>query len=272
MSLSAKRIGQLELNLVAHFPKPQSWTAARERTLIEAQKWFPHTLDFRAVAGSQSIEISSAWDFLLKVLQVRSIIRRLNFFSHGKTGLIAMEGTVYDDGSNVELGSSEDGRWTHVIRARKGPIMDPYASKWGTFGEDSNVGVVIGKTRLNLEDVRSKFATDAVIWLYLCHGGGDPYLFQEVANTFQVKVKGWRYELLFCPPNNFPTSRNHKLAVLTTSSREALCSTAVGDFHGLDNPTDGYAKAITALPERPGMEQQQSRPSIWTQVRNLGRP
>jgi hypothetical protein len=236
----------MELSLVGSYPKPASWTAAKEKQLIAAGKWFPHTLDFKGVAGSGSIEVTSAWDFLLKIVQAKSSISRLNFFSHATTGLIAIEGTVLDDGSNVML-SGGDGGWTQIISAKPGAIADPYAGTWGSFGENSGAVVTVGTTNLTLNDVRAKFSTDAAIWLYLCHGASDPNLFQEIANTFQVTVKGFTKELGYCAPSNFPTSRKHKVAVVTTPKPADSCPNAVADFHGLDT----NANVRTASPKKP---------------------
>ena len=224
--------GGIELTLVGHFPRPGTWNDAVEKARIAAKTWFPHTLDFRAVGGSGSVEIASEWDFLLKIVQARSQISRLNFFSHAKEngGLVAMEGSVFADGTNVGLGAG----WTQVI-AGQGTIMDPYAKTWGDFGQNSGtVTVTVGTTTFTLDTVRAKFTEDAVIWLYLCHGASDPVLFQEIANTFQVKVKGFSKELVYCAPQNFPSDRKHKLAVLTTTNPDDSCVNGVLDFHGLD--------------------------------------
>ncbi len=238
-----------ELNLVGSFPKPASWTPDKEKQLIAPgnDHWFPHTLDFKAVAGTGSLEIASAWDFLLKIVQAKAPISRLNFFSHATTGLVAMEGTILDDGSNVLLApSGTDGRWTQIISGRAGAIVDPYAGTWGTFGENSgSVKITVGTTQFTLDEVRAKFVKGATIWLYLCHGATDPNLFQEIANTFQVTAKGFTQEVLYCAPSNFPTSRQHKVNILTTTKPIDSCPNAVSDFHGLDS----HSNLRTAAPK-----------------------
>jgi hypothetical protein len=246
---AAAKAATVELNLVGSFPKPGTWTAAKEKQLIGADTWFPHTLDFKAVAGSGSLEVTSVWDFLLKIVQAKSLISRLNFFSHATTGLIAIEGKLLDDGSNVQLATTgTDGKWTQIISGKSGPIMDPYAGTWGTFGENSgSVSVTVGATPITLAAVRAKFAADATIWLYLCHGASDPNLFQQVANTFQVTAKGFTKELLYCAPANFPTSRKHRVAVLTTAKPADSCGSGVLDFHGLDSNSN----VRTATPRKP---------------------
>ena len=107
-----------ELNLVGDFPKPASWTPQKELQQIQADKWFPSTLDFLAVAGSGSVAIADTWDFCLKVVKAPKQISRLNFFSHGTTSLIALQGQILDDGSNVLLAQNPDTGWTQVFAAK----------------------------------------------------------------------------------------------------------------------------------------------------------
>jgi hypothetical protein len=72
-----------ELNLVGSYPKPTGWSAAKEKELIGKDTWFPHTLDFLAVAGKGSKEITSPEDFLLKIIEANGQISRLNFWFVG---------------------------------------------------------------------------------------------------------------------------------------------------------------------------------------------
>ena len=84
-------------------------------------------------------------------------------------------------------------------------ILDPFAKTWGDIGQNSGtVSLTVNGTSFTLDDVRKKFAADATIWLYLCHGASDPRLFQEVANTFQVTAKGFTKEIVYCAPDRFP--------------------------------------------------------------------
>ena len=99
----------------------------------------------------------------------------------------------------------------------------------------------------SLPSKRKKFAADATIWLYLCHGASDPRLFQEVANTFQVTAKGFTKKSYYCAPSDFPTSRKHKVAVLTTAKAINSCVNGDVDFKKLDTNTN----VRTAQPQRP---------------------
>jgi hypothetical protein len=235
-----------ELNLVGSFPKPASWTAKKELDQIHADKWFPSTLDFLAVAGKGSVAVANTWDFCLQIVKAPKKISRLNFFSHGTTNVIALQGEIADDGSNVMLATIPDAGWTQVLFPKA--ILDPFAQKWGDIGQNSgSVSLTVNGTSFTLDDVRKKFAADATIWLYLCHGASDPRLFQEVANTFQVTAKGFTKEIVYCAPTDFPTSRRHKVAVLTTAKAIDSCVNGDVDFKKLDTNTN----VRTAQPQRP---------------------
>jgi len=232
----------VELNLVASYPKPKSWTAAKEKELIKKGTWFPHTLDFLEVAGKGSLTIADQWDFLLKIMKAKGLIRRLNFISHGVNGQIATSGEMAEDGTSVSL----DNGWTSVISSGGTTIADPYAETWGSDGENSgSVNVTVGDTSFTLDDVRKKFTKGAELWLYVCHGGGDPMLLKNIANTFQVKTKGFSKVIVFCAPANFPSSRNHTVAVKTTEKDVDSCPNGVSDFRQLSSHVS------TATPKKP---------------------
>jgi hypothetical protein len=127
-------------------------------------------------------------------------------------------------------------------------ILDPFAKTWGDVGQNSgSVSMTVNGTSFTLDDVRKKFASDATIWLYLCHGAADPRLFQQVANTFQVTAKGFSNELVYCAPSNFPTSRRHKVAVVTTTKPADSCANGEVEF----KKPDTNANVRTAQPQRP---------------------
>jgi hypothetical protein len=71
------------------------------------------TLDFLAVAGEGSVAVADTWGFCLQIVKVPKKISRLNFFSHGTTKVIALQGEIGDDGSNVMLATIPDAGWTH---------------------------------------------------------------------------------------------------------------------------------------------------------------
>jgi len=231
-----------ELNLVGSFPQPSSWkwNPAKEKQLVVDKKWYPHTLDFKAVAGSGSKEIASAGDFLLKIIQAKSSISRLNFFSHGVWGIIAMEGSIPQGGGSVSLGTAAtEGGWEAIIGT--GAIVRPYGDKWGDFGEHSGTAKVpVGTTAFTLDEVRAKFTDDATIWLYLCYGASDPDLFQGIANTFQVTVKGFTSKIVYHVPGNFPKNRKHGVASGTGNP--------VSDFRTLSAPTTKTPKKPQSKP------------------------
>lgn len=217
-----------EVNLVGSYPKPDTWTAAKEKELIGKDTWFPHTLDFLEVAGKGSKEITSPEHFLLAIIETSGQINRLNYFSHGVTGKIATSGKVDPAGTSCSL----DTGWEPLSGPRY--IAHPYSKIWGGGGEDSgSVSISVGSRSFTLDDVRKKFTDDAELWLFICHGGVDTMLLQNIANTFRVRVKAFSKIIVYCAPANFPTSRKHKVNVLTGAKPIDACPNAVDDFRKL---------------------------------------
>jgi hypothetical protein len=62
-----------------------------------------------------------------------------------------------------------------------------------------------------------------------------------------VTAKGFSSELVYCAPANFPTSRQHKIAVVTTPDPADSCPNGDTDFKKLD----GNANVRTAAPQKP---------------------
>jgi hypothetical protein len=223
----------VELSLVGSYRKPSTWTEEIEKKLAKNDTWFPHTLDFLKVAGKGSKEITSPEDFLLKIVEAKGSIRRLNFFSHGVMMRIATSGEVDPAGQFVKL----DTGWNPVSGSIR-MIAEPYAGVWGDEGQNSgSVTVTVGGRTFSLDDVRAKFSKDATLFLYICHGGVDPTLLQNISNTFQVTVKAFSQVIVYCVPSNFPTNRQHKVNVQTGAKPSDSCppqsSSAVSDFHQL---------------------------------------
>ena len=229
----------VELNILADFPTPAEWRAnpKTEKDLAAASTWFPSTADFQAVAGKNATTVNTAFGLLLAIFNSPSPIKRLNFFSHGKTGLISFEGTIDPKGTSVSFANGSDKAFGQIF-GKVDAIADPYAGIWGTKGENSSTKITLDKTTLSLDDIRAKFTKDAVIFLYLCNGGSDPLLQQQVANAFKVTVKAFSSQTLFFVPNNFPQNRKHDVGIKGTNDK-------FSDFHQLDNNSK-----ITSLPPK----------------------
>jgi hypothetical protein len=145
-------------------------------------------------------------------------------------GKIATSGQVDPAGQFCTL----DTGWTSVIGAKR--IADPYAKQWGDDGENSgSVKITVGSRTFSLDDVRAKFTADAELWLFICHGGADPMLLQNISNALQVKVKAFSKIIVYCAPDNFPASRQHRVNMMTGATPKDSCPSAVSDFHQLSS-------------------------------------
>lgn len=59
----------------------------------------------------------------------------------------------------------------------------------GTFFE---VDTAAGKKKVTVEDLRKRFAKDALIALYACHSGQLQSFIKSIATFFKVKVIGFK--------------------------------------------------------------------------------
>lgn len=253
-----------ELNIVGKYKKPASWTPEIERKRafsntsgsFKAMKWAPMLEDFRGVALPASETVATDWDFLLKIVRKSEPIRRLNFFAHANSRIIAMSGEWRDldpdGGGDIFFSASADDRWeerANVSTPDPFEILAPYSVTWGRDGTNDLATKVVDGTNFSLADVRKKFATDAQIWLYMCHVGATAGLLQMIADTFRVTVRGFTMPVSYITPTNFPASRRHSLNVVDDNAviPEDPRSGAVADFHLLD--TNRYA--VTVAPRRP---------------------
>jgi hypothetical protein len=245
----------IELNFVASFPRP-AWSIDKEKKLALASTWFPSTVDFQAVAGRGSIVVGDVWTFVLEIAKSKKPIKRLNFFSHGNSKVITCAGAVLLDGTDVSLSVGDRTTWGQIFGDTRAIAM-PYSqdmqghTNWGDHGELSANKINVNNADVTLDEVRAKFAEDAVIWLYICHAAGDPLLAQQISNAFQATIKGFNNAIVFCPPDDFPSNRKHKVTIQTTTVQTA-CDQEKGksralDFHWLDK--DQHVR--TFAPKKP---------------------
>jgi hypothetical protein len=105
----------------------------------------------------------------------------LNFFTHANKTWVGIEGFM--DSTNVFFSSSVD----------EAEIAD-HASAGLTF--------TYKKQNFTLDDVRSRFAGDAIFVLYSCDIAFDPTTLLTVwKDLFQVTTIGFKNKTVFCPPS-----------------------------------------------------------------------
>ncbi len=171
---------------------------ADEVTELLAGRWEPSTDDFAAVPGGTVVVTPTFGNFLGAIVQQQDgSISRINLFTHANKGLIAFGGRI----DKRSVGHAD------VFLNTNGPndnltAMDPTSMQnLNQPGVTFSVAQPIrGKSNFTVDDVRKKFAADAVIVLYACHSGQDQPFVKSIATFFKVKVIGFSSLIGYFPP------------------------------------------------------------------------
>lgn len=230
--------GTREINVVGTFANPFAG-AADEVAAMKADRWSPSSTDFEAVAG-RSVKIASYSQLLAVILvdgsketKARSI-RRINIFTHANSDLLAMSGSISSGGMSAQVS-------LNVNSALSVDTLNDLNQPGVTFSIGSQSKAIASKS-FTLEDVRKRFAKDAVIAIYACHSAMDGTFVQQIADTFQVKVRGFTDVIGY-----FPTFEEQPKASVTNRRRVGIgynSKVVVSDFHSLDS----NSKAIEKTP------------------------
>jgi hypothetical protein len=223
-----------EVSAVAEFPRPWSHDSEEIEVMKKAGKWHPTVNDLEAVANTPNtingvlrtdvIRVKTIGELVGVLEKSKDIkrpphsVKRLNIFSHGNPGLVALSGTVAATG-DVKLGDpSEDIDAAGKLIQHKSTHLDHGTISWLNELDDFNKDINGPRFR-NI--ARNKLHPEAEIWLILCNGAGIGKSFElarEIANTFGVAVYGYETEICYHP--TYDGERGIVLSRTTTSIGE----------------------------------------------------
>ena len=139
-----------------------------------ADKWSPSTVDFRATAvHSGGAGEAGTFEELLNVIAKKKegSIRELGLIGHASPVSFALAGRIVP--GNVTFSSNA--------------IIHPDT---------------IQKNLAKIQIIRNRFATQdeqpPSITLFACNAGSGDALLEEMSKAFQVKVRGFEYEIFWC--------------------------------------------------------------------------
>jgi hypothetical protein len=198
----------IEISAIGRYPVPAAWESngKTELAVLAAGNWHPTTADFEAVAEvpnkpkprtivTEVGMLSELLGIIIKTMKgvdrPNASIARLNIISHANPGVIGLSGTVADDGS-CSLGRFD--------------INDPLNSE----GIDSSAMTWLNTTGKTLRDAaRSKFTSDAEIWLVVCNGavGVSNSLVLELSGAFGVRVAAYKDAVHYWPERDAQGTR-----------------------------------------------------------------
>lgn len=219
------KVAAIELNVVADFPNPYGGLA-KEVQAIKDGRWGPTIDDFNAVV-TNGLQCDSFARFGAAILfsaqgkeRPPKSVRRVNVFTHSNPDLIAFKGTVKPLSLGVDV-------LLEVASGLNSSVLQTWNGQ-GFFLEDPKTN-----KKYTLDAIRARFTgKDTEIWLYACHSGVDGTLVQEIADTFQVSVIGFRDAIAYCPSfTESPLSIDRKHIGIKT------CSNSTTDFRTLSAGT-----------------------------------
>jgi hypothetical protein len=154
-----------------------------EYLLAGGGKWHPSYADYVEITGVTTP--SAPGDFIALMGMIAEYkpksIKRLNFWTHSNRTVIGIIGDVVP--GNVRFTNSID---------------DVQIAKYAATGMTFNVG----KQTFTLDDVRGRFAEDAIFVLYGCDIAFDPTgLLTALKDLLQVSVIGFKDRQAYCPPS-----------------------------------------------------------------------
>ncbi|MGV8895128.1 MAG: hypothetical protein ACOH10_11090 [Rhodoglobus sp.] len=171
-----------EVTILAYYDWDPAITEEQEVKYLLDHKWHPSYQDYVEITG---ITVkNSPGDFIALMGMIAEYkpgsIKRLNFWTHSNRTVIGIAGHVVP--GNVTFTNSIDD-----------VAIGNYAANGLSF--------TVGKQAFTLDDVRSRFATDAIFVLYGCDVGFDPTgLLTALKDLLQVSVIGFKTENVYCPP------------------------------------------------------------------------
>jgi hypothetical protein len=226
-----------EVTVIGNFSNPYGGMQ-KEVQAMKENRWEPTTDDFKDVAGN-ALTVDSYLGILYVILvngdkeSSAGSISRLNIFTHANAELIAMSGTVSPGGMTTSVS-------LRVNSALSEETLENL-NKGVTFSVPSKSKALAAK-KFTLQDVQKRFTKDAVIVIYACHSGLSGSFMQDIADTFQVKVRGFSDVVGYFP------SYSEDPAKVTNRRRVGIghdSPNKVNDFHELDS------KAVEKKPKPP---------------------
>jgi hypothetical protein len=171
-----------EVTILAKYVWDPPITEAQEVEYLLDGKWHPSYQDYVEITGI-SVK-NSPGNFIALMGMICEYkpksIKRLNFWTHSNRTVIGITGRVVP--GNVVFTNSTD------------------ETEIANFAQNG-MSFTVGKQTFTLDDVRERFADDAIFVLYGCDIAFDPTgLLTAIKDLLQVSVIGFKTENVYCPP------------------------------------------------------------------------
>jgi hypothetical protein len=193
MQTGKKPVQTKEINLAGQFEWKPSVPDDELIAMASADHWDPGTDDFVAVPGGDVFVTPTFGNMLGAILkQPEGSISRLNLFTHANPEVIAFSGRLEkrdNDHPDIFLKVNRvNDNLTAMDEAGMNNLNEP-----GVF-------FTLDGKNITVEQIRRRFAADAMIVLYACHSGLLRKFIKSIATFFRVKVVGFSGKVWYHPP------------------------------------------------------------------------
>ncbi len=231
------KVATKELNLAGKFDWVPSVSDDELLAELAGGRWAPGTDDFSVVPGGTVAVVPTFGNMLGAIfIQPNGSISRLNLFTHANKDLIGFGGRIEKRSMGAaDVFINTNGSGDNLT------AMDPTSmnnlNQPGVFFE---IGTGANTKKVTVEQIRSRFAEDAMIVLYACHTGQIASFIKSIATFFGVKVVGFTVDVAYFPPSQ---TVPHKF-IRAGMKLGLRGGAAVPDFRTLISDP----KAVTATP------------------------
>ncbi|MBV8352762.1 MAG: hypothetical protein JOZ21_10865 [Verrucomicrobia bacterium] len=230
-----------ELNIVGGaFDWDPPITDAEEIAKLNNNLWSPGTKDFVAVVNGVSganltaTMADSFGAFLGAILtSPNGSIKRINLLTHANPDVIAFSGRIIST-ATVSADVQMDVNAGNSTMVSLDIVSIQAIAAPGVFFQLPN-----NPKKFTITDIRSRFASDAMILLLACHSGLLSTFVQDIANFFQVTVVGFTSVIAYCPPAQ---SNPKKFIRAGMQIGIGSCSSKVADFRTLSTNSNAVKK------------------------------
>src|SRR3954447_22213516 len=171
-----------EVTILAYYDWDPPITGEQEVQYLFDHKWYPSYPDYVEITGITVKNTPGDFIALMGMIAEYKLksIKRLNFWTHSNRTVIGIGGHVVP-GNVIFTNSIDD------------VTISNYAA--------SGMSFTVGNQTFTLDDVRGRFADDAIFVLYGCDIAFDPSgLLSAIKDLLQVSVIGFKTENVYCPP------------------------------------------------------------------------
>ena len=170
-----------QVDLAGFFVWDPAISDADEIQALADHKWHPATVDFLAVMGSNANQGMGDFPAILGeiVKWPAGTVKRVNFMTHSNNKTLAIRGhnTLADVFFDVSVTDQD---------------INNFATAGMTFS-------AAGRT-FTIEDVRARFAPEAVFVIYGCKSGLNMSVLTALNKLLGIKIISFKKEIVFCPP------------------------------------------------------------------------